>query len=111
MASRKKEPKPSLIVIMAARKKQTHPDHLLYLWQHQKQDNYWILFILDVITDYHNNPRVVKGRQQFYFFCESDCGHMALWNFRLRFEPSSLPPLNNLVSIIYVDATNVLNIF
>jgi hypothetical protein len=30
----KNKPKPFFIVIMATRKKQTHPDHLLYLWQH-----------------------------------------------------------------------------
>jgi hypothetical protein len=25
-------------------------------------------------------------------YCEGACDHMALWNFRLRFEPSGLPP-------------------
>jgi hypothetical protein len=63
MATRKNEPKPSFIVIMAAREKQTHPDHLLYLWQHQKTDSYWILFIVDVINDCHNNSKAVKGKQ------------------------------------------------
>jgi hypothetical protein len=28
-------------------------------------------------------------------YCEGACGHMALCNFRLRFEPSGLPPLKN----------------
>jgi hypothetical protein len=44
------------------KKKRTHPHHLLYLWQHQKIDNYWIHFIIDIINDYHNNSKVVKGR-------------------------------------------------
>jgi hypothetical protein len=28
-------------------------------------------------------------------YCEGACDHVALWNFRLRFEPSGLPPLKN----------------
>ncbi len=64
MATKKNKPKPSIIVIMATRKKQTHPNHLLYLWQHQKMDNDWIPFIVDVINDYHNNSKAMKGRQQ-----------------------------------------------
>jgi hypothetical protein len=56
--------KPSLIVIMATRKKQTHPDHLLYLWQHKKTDGYWIPFIIDGINDCHNNSRAMKRKQQ-----------------------------------------------
>jgi hypothetical protein len=60
--SRKKKPKPSIIVIMAIRKKWAHPDHLLYLWQHKKMDNYWIPFVVNVINDCHNNSRAMKGR-------------------------------------------------
>jgi len=60
----KNNPKPSLIVIMVATKKRTHPDHLLYLWQHKKMDSYWIPFIVNVINDSHNNSRTVKGRHQ-----------------------------------------------
>jgi len=35
----KNKPKPSIIVIMIARQKRAHPDHLLYLylWQHKKK--------------------------------------------------------------------------
>jgi hypothetical protein len=36
MATRKEKPKLSFIVIIATRKKRTHPDHLLYLWQQEK---------------------------------------------------------------------------
>jgi hypothetical protein len=43
-------------------KKRTHPDHLLYLWQHKKMDSYWIPFIVNVINDCNNNLKVVKGR-------------------------------------------------
>jgi hypothetical protein len=60
----KNKPKPSLIVIMATKKKQTHLNHLLYLWQHTKTDNYWIPFIANVINNCHNNSRVIKERQQ-----------------------------------------------
>jgi hypothetical protein len=35
--NKKKKPKPSIIVIMIARKKIAHPDQLLYLWQHKKR--------------------------------------------------------------------------
>jgi hypothetical protein len=34
----------------------------VYLWQHKKMNNYWIFFIVNVINDYHNNSRVVKGK-------------------------------------------------
>jgi hypothetical protein len=27
-------------------------------------------------------------------YCEGVCGHVAFWNFKLHFEPLSLPPLN-----------------
>jgi hypothetical protein len=62
MAARKNEHKPSLIVIMVVRKKQTHLDRLLYLWKHQKMVNYWISFIVNVINDCHNNSGGVKGK-------------------------------------------------
>jgi hypothetical protein len=29
------------------------------------------------------------------FYCEGDCGHVALWNFKLCFEPSCPPPLTS----------------
>jgi hypothetical protein len=37
---KKNKPKPSIIVIMIAKKKWAHPDHLLYLylWQHKKKE-------------------------------------------------------------------------
>jgi hypothetical protein len=38
MQQEKNKPKPFVIVIMIARKKQAHPDHLLYLWQHKKNE-------------------------------------------------------------------------
>jgi hypothetical protein len=61
--SKKKKPKPSIIVIMAVRKNEAHPNHLLYLWQHKKKTNsYWIPFIVNVINDCHNNSKAVKGR-------------------------------------------------
>jgi hypothetical protein len=38
---KKNKPKPSIIVIMIAREKRAHPDHLLYLylWQHNQKKN------------------------------------------------------------------------
>jgi hypothetical protein len=68
---------------MAIKKKQTQPDHLLYLWQHQKTDSYSIPFIVNVINDCHKNSRAMKRRQQniyiyIYIYCESAYGHMAL---------------------------------
>ncbi len=58
---------PTTYCTYGSKKKRTHPDHLLYLWQHQKMYSYWIPFIVDVINDCHNNSRVVKGRQQDFF--------------------------------------------
>ncbi len=55
---------PTTYYTYGRKKKTTHLDHLLYLWQHKKMDNYWILFIVDVINDCHNNLKAVKGRQQ-----------------------------------------------
>jgi len=109
MVTKKNKPKPSLIVIMAIRKKRTHPDHLLYLWNTKKMGSYWIPFIVNVINDCHNHSRVVKGRQQEKINdCESACGHLALWNFRLCFEPSCLPPLTiyNLCHVHIILVTN-----
>jgi len=38
--------------------------------------------------------RAVKGRhQEFCFYYEGACDCVALWNFRLRFEPLGLHPL------------------
>ncbi len=59
---KKNKPKPSIIVIMITRKKWAHHNHLLYLWQHKKMNNYWIPFIVNVINDCHNNSRAVKRR-------------------------------------------------
>jgi len=60
--SKKKWAQTFLYCNYGSKKKQTHPDHLLYLWQHQKMDNYWIPFIVNVINDCHNNSKVVKRR-------------------------------------------------
>jgi hypothetical protein len=35
-----------------------------------------------------------RSKDRFWILCEGACGHVALWNFRLRFEPSGLRPLN-----------------
>jgi hypothetical protein len=32
-----------------------------------------------------------EGHKKKKNYCEDACDHMALWNFKLRFEPSSLP--------------------
>ncbi len=42
----------------------------------------------------------MKGRQQDKKYCEGDCDHMTLWNFRLCFEPSGLPPLSKNLLLI-----------
>jgi hypothetical protein len=63
----------------AIRKKQAHPDHLLYLWQQKKMDNYWIPFIVNVINDYHNNSRAMKGRQQEFLFIVNVLVATRLW--------------------------------
>jgi len=33
-----------------------------------------------------------EGSKKKENYCESVCGHVALWNFKLHFEPLSLPP-------------------
>ncbi len=68
------KPKPSIIVIMIARKKGAHPDHLLYLWQHTKKKSIEFFFIVNVINDYDNYSRVVAGRkQENKIYCEGAC--------------------------------------
>jgi hypothetical protein len=62
MTSRKKKPKPSIIVIMIARQKMSPPQPLILLMTTQKTNSYRILFIVNVINDCHNNSRAVKGR-------------------------------------------------
>jgi hypothetical protein len=49
-------------------------------------------------------------------YCEGACDHVALWNFRLRFEPSGLPPLNSQVyaskaGSIYLHNTRYIHTF
>jgi hypothetical protein len=45
----------------------------------------------------HSATLVERGLKGNQIYCEGACGHMALWNFRLRFEPSGLSPLTKLV--------------
>jgi hypothetical protein len=36
----------------------------------------------------------MKGRpQEKEIYCEGGCDHVVLWNFRLHFEPTGLPPV------------------
>ncbi len=93
MPTKKNEPKPSFSVIMATRKNINPPRSPIVLMTTQKTNNYWIPFIVNVTNDYHNNSKAMKRRQHKYIYCEGACGHKALWNFKLRFEPLGLPSL------------------
>ncbi len=61
------------------------PQHLLYLWQHQKMDSYWIRFIVNVINECHNNSRVWKEGSKkniFLWKCLWPCGTL---KFQIEF--------------------------
>jgi hypothetical protein len=66
------------------------------------------IFTADVIKDFpYNYDKIIqvlwkkKGNKKkikiFMLKLFENDAHMALWNFRLCFEPSGLPPLNKLV--------------
>jgi hypothetical protein len=59
------------------------------------------IFTTDVIKDFsYNYDRIIqmlwkkgnKKKKSLFWKCLKWC-HMALWNFRLHFEPLGLPPL------------------
>jgi len=56
------KPKPSIIVIMIVRKNEPTPTIYCIYDNTKKTNNYWIPFIINVINDYHNNSKVVKGK-------------------------------------------------
>ncbi len=64
------------------------------------------IFIADVIKDYPYNYGIIvqvlwkegsKKKVSLFWKCLKWC-HVALWNFRLHFEPSGLPPLKDIVA-------------